>query len=344
MTSSTSPAHQQTVHQQTLLSKSQLQPLQTWQDSDWPSTANTWIKSALVSHNVELVGDLMEVKCWSLGHVLKQATAQGDFFFKATAQLPLFSNEPKLCEKLSQLFPKQSAKIIAIDETKKWMLTEDFGAAYEDTVTNPIPLIAWADAFASFAQLQINSVNHIQDLASSGCLVRDIQDLPQQLTSIFNDDNILARLPDSILRTPQQYQVILTSLETAITALKQFKLPDTLVHSDLHIENIAKVEDEFIFFDWSDGCISHPFIDGTYLFRMEPSSEKQAVINAYLSQWHSFHSIGQLNQAWNIAEVVCYAHQAVSYSQMINRLPQQNIEDLQVAFENAIRRFCDKAM
>ncbi|MDO6775490.1 phosphotransferase [Shewanella sp. 3_MG-2023] len=322
--------NQQTPHQL---------PLQTWQAPDWPNNANLWVKAVLIGQNIEPIDDLVAVKCWSLGQVLKQATTQGDVYFKATAHLPLFSNEAKLCQKLGQLFPQQSAQVIAIDEAKQWMLTQDFGNAYEETV----PLAVWAEAFSSFAQLQISSSEHIGELASSGCLVRDIQDLPQQLTSIFNDDSILARLPEAILH-PQQYQAILTALDNAIRALKQFKLPNTLVHSDLHIENIAKVKGECVFFDWSDGCISHPFIDGTYLFRMQPSADKHAVINAYLSQWTHLHSIEQLNQAWNIAEVVCYAHQAVSYAQMINQLPPSGIEDLQTAFENAIKRLFDKVL
>ncbi|MEZ9538436.1 phosphotransferase [Shewanella sp. 10N.286.51.B8] len=323
--------NQQTPHQL---------PLQTWQASSWPKAANLWVTSVLAAHNIEPIGDLVEIKCWSLGQVLQQATTQGDVYFKATAYLPLFSNEAKLCQKLGQLFPQQSAKVIAIDEAKQWMLTEDFGVAYEDTVQ----LTAWAEAFASFAQMQIHSADHIDAIAQSGCLTRDIHNLPLQLKSIFDDDSILTRLPTSMALTHQQYQAILISLQHSITALAQFNLPNTLVHSDLHIENIAKVNGRHIFFDWSDGCISHPFIDGTYLYRMKTTNEQQAVVHQYLSQWRHLLSIEQLHDAWNIAEVVCYAHQAVSYAHMINQLPPQGVEDVQTAFKNAFKRLFNTAL
>ncbi|WP_076538590.1 phosphotransferase family protein [Shewanella sp. UCD-KL21] len=313
---------------------------QTWQLPDWPKSANAWVKSVLLANNIEPIGELVEVKCWALGQVLKHATTEGDVYFKATAHLPLFSNESQVAQRLSQLFPQHSATVITIDADKQWLLASDFGAALEETV----PLSVWADAFNAFAKLQIASSQQLDALSASGCLTRDISQLPQQLSTIFNDSSIMSRLPESITAQPQHCHSALIALQQAISALQQYHLPNTLVHSDLHIENVAQVNGEYVFFDWSDACISHPFIDGTYLFRMPPSADKQQVIEAYLAQWRQFQPLPKLKQAWSMAEVVCYAHQAVSYAQMINRLPQQHIKDLQAAFENAFRRLFDKAL
>lgn len=98
-----------------------------------------------------------------------------------------------------------------------------------------------------------------------------------------------------------------------------------------------------IFFDWSDACISHPFIDGTYIFRMPDSDSKRQIIKAYLSNWQEFAPMAELNKAWQLAEIVCYAHQAVSYASMKKSLPAAGMKDLEQAFINAFKRLLTAA-
>ena len=39
-------------------------------------------------------------------------------------------------------------------------------------------------------------------------------------------------------------------------------IPDTLSHGDLHPGNVAYDGREVRLFDWTDGCVTHPFLDG----------------------------------------------------------------------------------
>ena len=317
--------------------------LQSWQQANWPQTAQRWTEAELSKQNIRLIDELQVVKTWALGHVLKQSTGSGDTFFKATAFLPLFSNEASLCAKLFELFPQYSARVIAFDAHQQWLLTESFGEAFVDTV----PLCDWVKPFTEFANLQLASVDHIEELEAAGCIRRDITQLPTQLQRIFNDKAIISRLPQDIDLSTERLSQVLTKLKQSVTALAAYQLPSSLVHSDLHIENIAPrngVKEHFTFFDWSDGCISHPFIDGTYLFRMDDSEGKQQIIDAYLNQWSKYGSKDELKRAWQLAESICYAHQAVSYAEMLHILSKQQTPDLIHAFENAFRRFLFKMM
>ena len=320
--------------------------LPCWQQSHWPQSAQNWTQTELTKQNIRLNGELQPIKAWALGHVFRQATSSGDIFFKATAFLPLFSNEASLCAKLFKLFPQYHAEVLAYDAEQQWMLTASFGEAFIDTV----PLSDWAKPFAAFADLQLSSAKHTHELESAGCIRRDIRFLSKQLCDIFQDKSITYRLPSDIDLTPDNLHQALARLDENIAALLAYQLPNTLVHSDLHIENIAPNtrantnNEQFIFFDWSDACISHPFIDGTYLFRMEDSKDKHFVIDAYLAQWTQFGAMFELKQAWELAESVCYAHQAVSYAGMIQILSEKNNHDLIPAFENAFRRFLSKMM
>ncbi|WP_153916326.1 phosphotransferase [Shewanella sp. TC10] len=336
------------------LAAKQLEVRQCWQQNNWPQNANHWTEVELNKLNIRLIGELQQVKGWALGHVFRQSTHSGDVFFKATALLPMFSNEASLCATLFELFPQSCAEVIAFDANKQWMLTNSFGEAFVDTV----PLSDWAKPFAAFAGLQIESVKHIKHLESAGCIRREIVNLTQQLSDIFQDNSVTSRLPQDLDLSPENLRQVLSHLDDDIAALSAYQLPNTLVHSDLHIENIApfnpatsKVEhdvnnkhEHFIFFDWSDACISHPFIDGTYLFRMSSCPEKHKVIDAYLSRWNKFASKDELSQAWQLAEGICYAHQAVSYAGMLHILSKEESPELVTAFENAFRRFLFKMM
>ncbi|MBQ4890803.1 phosphotransferase [Shewanella sp. MMG014] len=314
---------------------------QSWLQPDWPKQAQQWVNRSLRELDYQVIGSLVLIKGWSLGYVYKQKTNKGDVFFKATASLPLFSNESQLCATLYDLFPNAIATTLAYEPQQQWLLTADFGTAFVDTV----PLSDWALPFNAFAKLQQRSILHLDKLIDSGCIQRDIRNLPDQLTAMFADDNITARLPKDIPQSAAQISEVMTKLTQQINALLQLGLPNTLVHSDLHIENIApntalateQASEPFIYFDWSDACISHPFIDGTYVFRIEKTPAKQQIVQAYLSQWQSYADMEALHEAWHLAEGICYAHQAVSYGAM-NHILDHDM-DLLHAFENAFRRF-----
>ncbi|MCL1098679.1 phosphotransferase family protein [Shewanella gelidii] len=310
---------------------------QFWHHENWLSDASTWIEQQLRLRNVEPKSPVEKVSGWALGQILRQSTNRGVYYFKATALLPLFSNEAQLCLLLAKLYPEVVPTVVAADIQRQLMLTESFGVAFCENES----LSTWAEAFFAFSQLQVNTINNIESLKEHGCLYRPIEKLPLQLTDVFACDAIKAMLPRHI---KSDANVIISAVHQAVEALQIFELPESLVHGDLHIENIARKHNSFMFFDWSDACISHPFIDGTYIYRMAKSKEKDKIVNAYLAPWHDFLPIERLTCAWQTAEIVCYAHQAVSYASMFTCIPEQGKVDLQMAFEHAFQRLHQKAL
>ena len=302
-----------------------------WNSSTWLETVQLWTNENLHKNGIIPIGDLQPVSGWALGQILKQGTNKGSVFFKATAFLPLFSNESELCHKLAELMPEYVPNTILSCHNRQWMITHDFGGGLPENSSSSV----WAEAFKSFSQLQIKSIKHIDELSNSGCLVRSIDELPELLQQAFTDQQVISQLPDMLV---SQRQLIVSNVSRAIEKLNSFNLPKTLVHGDLHIENIAKPDEKFIFFDWSDACISHPFIDGTYIYRMPESEDKQTIINAYLSAWTYIADMDELLDAWKYGELVCYAHQAISYASMVKSLSKLDFKDLNQAFLNAFNR------
>ena len=72
------------------------------------------------------------------------------------------------------------------------------------------------------------------------------------------------------------------ALEQLCRRLDALGPPATLVHGDLHMLNVARLNGELVYFDWTDACISHPFLDLISL-QWEPDETSRAVLlNAYL--------------------------------------------------------------
>ena len=59
----------------------------------------------------------------------------------------------------------------------------------------------------------------------------------------------------------QQLQALAPHLKNLCSQLAKYRIPQTLVHGDLHLGNVALYEDNYILFDWTDSCIAHPFFD-----------------------------------------------------------------------------------
>ncbi len=99
---------------------------------------------------------------------------------------------------------------------------------------------------------------------------------------------------------------------------------------------LAWIGDEilYIFFDWTDSCISHPFFDLFELFFIRSSkfcvNQFQSfwhhyyyipqIRNTYLAQWLDYESKDRLLEAWTIAKPLCALHHAITYQFIIDIL------------------------
>ena len=121
--------------------------------------------------------------------------------------------------------------------------------------------------------------------------------------------------------------------------LASYSVPQTLVHGDLHPGNIAQAQGKYRFFDWTDGCISHPFFDLVTLLNLEimpPNllAARQDLIRFYLELWTAYEPIERLWSAWQLAQTLGALHQAISYQHINTCLepPMKNQGVMAVTF------------
>lgn len=304
-----------------------------WSRPGWFEEAAAWMESELARCGYSQLGPVEQANSWCLSCVLRVPTEEGDIYFKVAADLPLFVNEPAVVAGLAALFPDNIPAPLSMDLGRRWMLLADFGPPVDDGPS----LEARIEMLRLFAQIQIAAAAHLPDLTAMGCFDRRLDKLAVQVDALLNDAGALAGLTEAEL---EQFKSATPRLKAMCAELADFGIPETLVHGDLHLGNAAYENGRMLFFDWTDACIAHPFLDMISIFDEKDEAVQHQLRDAYLALWTDYGSMAQLRQAWALAERLSALHQAVSYQFIMPNLE----ETPRKAFGNVIPHFVRRAM
>lgn len=127
------------------------------------------------------------------------------------------------------------------------------------------------------------------------------------------EDVTSARAPESVSRWVRDrfggpdLAAAVPRLRALCAELAGYGIADTLQHGDLHCGNVATGADGFVFFDWTDAAVGHPFVDAIAVGQEPDPDGRDRLRRAYLAAWPAAAA------AWPAAEVLSAANQAVSY-------------------------------
>ena len=190
------------------------------------------------------------------------------------------------------------------------------------------------DVYRLLPQIQIKSVEHIDNLLNIGCLDRRLEKLATQIDALFNDKFVLSQLKEAEI---EQLIKIAPHLKILCSQLAEYKIPQTLVHGDLHLGNVALYNDNYLLFDWTDSCISHPFFDMFQLFFAENNTSVKDLQDEYLAKWNFYEPKSRLLEAWELAKPLCALHHAVTYQYISNCLEPRDKEMFSMALGDFLR-------
>jgi len=287
-----------------------------WALSGWHAGVEAWVENQVSHLGRGAIQNIEPVKSWSISCVLKIMTESGILYFKATRDLPLFVNEGVTLTNLEKLYPRRVPRPVALAPENGWMLLDDFGAAPDGDAT----LDNQTRLMQDYARLQINSSQNIEALLSAGCIDRRLDILLSQIEPLLADELSLSLLnPDE----REQVKQLAPRLRELLTELTSLPIPSTIIHGDLHAGNVIISADSFLYFDWTDAAVSHPFFDMIHIFTEEDEIKKSALQAAYLEIWEQNFSKPDVRRAWQLANALYGFYHAVSY-----RYITHGIEDL----------------
>lgn len=283
--------------------------------SGWRQAAESWIATQATALGYPLTGPITQIKNWFLSCILCAPTTQGKVYFKASNSSPLMVNEAQITHALARLFPEHLPPPLAIEPAQDWMLLADFG----EEIGWQAPVETREAVLQAFGRLQIATASRIDELLAIGCIDRRLPVLAAQIDSLFTDPAMLAYVD-----TEQQAQLraAAPALKALCARLDQYHVPATLVHGDMHMSNVAVRQGGYLFFDWSDACITCPFLDMISILHEPDPQLQNRLRDSYLALWTAYEPMARLLEMWTLAYPLCALHQAVSYQAII-----RNTED-----------------
>lgn len=179
----------------------------------------------------------------------------------------------------------------------------------------------WATALRRFAEIQIACIPRVAALRALGCPARPVHALPTALDALLAGTAVLLPRPSGGL-TAEEIDVLrarVPHLALWCAELAHAPVPETLEHGDFWAGNVAATAAGYVYFDWSDSAIAHPFFslalflaDAARTFPDDPGI-KARLRDAYLAPWVAFAPRDELVRVFALAQRVALLHHAITY-------------------------------
>ncbi len=284
-----------------------------WSKPGWFSDASTWIADQMAADGRPLIGAPRHHQLWDLSVVLRASSADGDAFFKCSAET--FRHEAVLTQALAERMPGLVPEVIAVDADRGWMLMRDLGAAELGDQDQSL----WPEGLVAQAGLQQSWLGRTDELVALGLPVRSLTHLATQVEAMADDTVLLGRLPADV-RT--RWLAAAPTLAESCRRLDEIGPGPTLVHGDFHPWNVAFSAPTTRVFDWTDAAVSHPFVDlATYVFRTDDFAVRRRLVDAYVAAWSTVMSEDSLREAAALGLVVGALYQIQTYRALLATMP-----------------------
>lgn len=291
-----------------------------WYRPSWPAELDGWVDEQLPRLGLTRTGGTVAVKVWSLSAVVRIPVVSGtgatSVYVKATCEH--FRAEPAVTRLLASLAPEVVPDVLAIDETRGWILMRPFTDGDGDDAERPetAPVAARA-----IARLQLQLLAREPDLLATGAPDRGLAATLAAFEQLVSGGLELALL-NHVER--QQAVALLPWVVREHAALAAVGVPDSLAHGDLHLANYVADSAGVRIFDWSDAALACPVLDALMLAHGGGLEHEQATFDAYAEVWAEHLPEVDVAAALRLAAVPHLVYLAVSFEGIYRDQEQQS--------------------
>jgi aminoglycoside phosphotransferase (APT) family kinase protein len=291
-----------------------------WAVRGWYDETTEWVRGHLAERGVVMAGVPEQVKQWGISCILRIPTDEGDYYLKAAYSV--FAREPDITRALAEMYPGQVPEPLAVlvEPEQGWMLMRDFGG--DGHGLRDATAAQMEDVLRMYARMQIGCIERVEELLARGFMDRRLEVLAGQVDELLADTKNLEGLTDEEV---EKLRGAAPRIKAMCAQLDSYGVPQTLSHGDFHGGNVIEKDGKYLIFDWTDGCIAHPFLDLVVITDSNGSGkltpeEQGRLSDAYLECWTAYAPMEQLREAARLARVLGALHQAVSYKHIIDSL------------------------
>jgi hypothetical protein len=277
-----------------------------WRDPVWLDDAHAWIRANVPGTSA---GSIEQPHVYPWATVLRVPSPDGVLWFKANAPIQRF--EAALTVDLAEAAPDVIVELLAIDAERGWMLMRDAGSRLRELVAGAEQLRRWLTILPRYAELQLALASRVERFLALGVPDERLGGLAHHLRGVLVDDDLLfvgrpgGITPDELARLRDAVRLV----SSMCSELAAVGIPETLQHDDFHDGQVFVRDGRYLFLDWGDSCVSHPFHTMVVTLRvlawqqdLEPGGpELLRLRDAYLEPFGDLASGGDLRTAFELA-------------------------------------------
>jgi Phosphotransferase enzyme family len=309
--------------------------LTPWGDPAWRASVLVWVHDRLRAAGARSVGEMApRIRPWSVtGRVL---TDLGPVWFKANPPAARF--EPALARALSQWAPGLVLTPLAVDPGRGWSLLPDGGEMLGDAAGAIAGAEGWEEPLRRYAELQRAVSGHVAGMAGLG--VPDLRPglLPAEFAALLNSAQISEQVgvPQGISAGQHaELGELAPRLAGWCERLAASPVPPSIDQSDLHDYSVFWSGGRYVFFDWGDASIAHPFTSLLVFLRMvaaryeltSGAPELLRLRDVYLEPWTAQFPAADLREEVRLAMRLGAIGRALSWQRIFPEAAQHVRQD-----------------
>ena len=233
-------------------------PTLIWVQPAWLVEATAWVRARLAEHGLEPTGEIEQphVRWWST--VLRVPTARAT---SGSRRAHRRTPSRRACS------PSSSACVPAT--YRSWSRTTPnaagcscaTAASASASWSTRHDLTHWQTLLPAYAELQIALAPHIDELLEAQVPDERLAVLPGHVAALLDDREacMVGRENGLTEDEHERLRALVPDFAERCARLAAYGIPETIQHDDLHDGNVFVRDGRYLFFDWGDSCVSHPF-------------------------------------------------------------------------------------
>ncbi|MBM0744503.1 phosphotransferase [Phormidium sp. CLA17] len=281
-----------------------------WTQQSWLAQASSWIDRELHQQGIKRIGSIKQLRVRHWSTILQVPTSIGSIYFKAVVSDLAY--EAALTQVLSHRYPHCMPQVLAIAREQGWLLMPDGGMMLRETLKIEDDIQHWENLLPIYAKVQQDSANYLNEFLELGVPDRRLVVLPARLQQLLTDTETLGLNHPGGLSL-LEYQCLQNKADLLVKLCEQlatFSIPETLHHGDLHDGNVFVDDERYMFFDWGDSSIAHPFFSlhstyGSLERRFDLGKNSlwfKQLRKCYLEEWTEYETEERLEEAFELAQ------------------------------------------
>ncbi len=320
-----------------------------WTQPGWIEQTSLWVHAELERRGIKVSGPIEQPHSRPWSSVLRVPTMEGAIYFKAFS--PVNPHELAVLEVLGRWRPDCVPELLAVDADRGWLLMTDAGQMLRNTIRPTQDIRPWFPVLPFYAELQIEMAERLPELLTLGVPERRLSVLPGLYEPLLNDVDVL-RIDQPLGLTSEQYRRLLDlspRVAELCEELATHNIAETLNHDDLTDANVFVRDGRFVFLDWGDSCVSHPFytlrtvlVSAEISLGLEENSpELRPLRDAYLEPWTRYESREDLQRAMDLAVRLASFNTALTWHRLVSRLEGSAREEYAEPVPALLQEFLD---